>query len=183
MSAGRPAVFVDRDGVLNALVQRDGRSVSPRTVADFRIADDARAFAERLRSAGLLLFVFTNQPDLARKLMSESEHQRMMAELRRAVPLDDAAVCPHDDADGCDCRKPKPGMIHALATRWNVDLAASYAIGDSPKDIAAGRAAGCYTILLAPDGSPAAGADATAPTLSSTADLILSRHTAERAFA
>jgi D-glycero-D-manno-heptose 1,7-bisphosphate phosphatase len=68
--------------------------------------------------------------------------------LRAAVPIDDLAVCPHDDADGCGCRKPKPGMLVELAKRWDVDLEGSYMVGDSWRDVEAGRAAGCRTILV-----------------------------------
>lgn len=147
-AAGRTAVFLDRDGILNELVERDGRPVSPRFPADFRIRCGAADAVHALRRAGLPVFVVTNQPDVARGHLTAAALDAMSALLRAAVPIDDLAVCPHDDVDGCGCRKPKPGMLLELAKRWNVDLEGSYMVGDSWRDVEAGRAAGCRTILV-----------------------------------
>jgi D-glycero-D-manno-heptose 1,7-bisphosphate phosphatase len=167
------AVFLDRDGVLNALVVRDGIAVSPRVLEDFAIVPDARASVARLKDAGFRVFVITNQPDIARGLMSNAVLDEMLCALRAEVPLDDIAVCTHDDADGCSCRKPRAGMLHTLAQRWQVDLRNSVVVGDSWRDMHAGRAASCKTVLLGAGKDEAA--DYSAASLGDAVDLILTR--------
>lgn len=144
----RPAVFLDRDGVLNEVVQRDGIWGSPRTLEEFRVVAGLPQIASALREAGCLVFVVTNQPDIARGRMTPAALDAMNAQIREAVAPDELRVCPHDDADRCQCRKPLPGAITELARRWDVDLSRSVIIGDSVKDVGAGRAAGVTTILL-----------------------------------
>jgi D-glycero-D-manno-heptose 1,7-bisphosphate phosphatase len=68
--------------------------------------------------------------------------------MKEEIPLDDVFICPHDDVHQCSCRKPKPGMVLEAARKWNLDLDASYFIGDTWKDMEAAKAAGCRTILL-----------------------------------
>ena len=153
------AVFLDRDGVLNELVIRDGVAVSPRRVEDFRIYDGALPVVQRLRDLGMRIFVASNQPDIARGFLAASELQRMTEILTRALPIDEVVICPHDDADDCACRKPRPGMLLAMADRWNVGLSQSFVIGDSWKDIEAGKRAGCRTVLLRRAASAAIRAD------------------------
>ncbi|MBI4503675.1 MAG: HAD family hydrolase [Gemmatimonadetes bacterium] len=147
-AVSRAAVFLDRDGTLNALVTRDGAGVSPRRIEDFRLLDGVAEALKRFREAGFLVFVVTNQPDLARGYLTREELERMHRALTRVARIDEISICPHDDADQCGCRKPKPGMILDLARRWNVELPRSYVVGDSWKDIDAGRRAGCRTILV-----------------------------------
>ena len=144
----RRALFLDRDGVLNALVRRDGRWLSPLHLADFAVLPGVARAVRALRRAGLVALVVTNQPELARGRLHASELERMHEELGRAIELDGIYVCPHRDADRCQCRKPLPGLLLAAARQWGVSLRASFLVGDSPKDIAAGRAAGCRTILV-----------------------------------
>lgn len=144
----RRAVFLDRDGVLNELVMREGKRVSPRRLEDFHVVEGADDAVRRLREAGLLVFVVTNQPDVARGHLARRDSTRMFQLLDKVLDVDEVAICPHDDAAGCDCRKPKPGMLLAIAERWNVDLRRSFVVGDSWKDVEAGRRAGCRTILL-----------------------------------
>lgn len=144
----RPAVFLDRDGVLNDVVLRDGNWVSPRRLEDFRLCDGIEDAARALREAGLLVFVVTNQPDLARGRMSAETLEAMNAQVRAALAPDDLWCCTHDDADRCICRKPLPGALVQLARRHGVDLSRSVMIGDTVKDVGAGRAAGVKTILL-----------------------------------
>jgi D-glycero-D-manno-heptose 1,7-bisphosphate phosphatase len=167
----RAAVFLDRDGVLNELVVRDGGRYSPRTLGEFRIYPDAAANVARLRATGLRVFVVTNQPDLARQRMARVEHERMISTLRVELAPDDVAFCPHDDADRCDCRKPLPGMLRDLAKKWNVDLSRSFMIGDGVRDVAAGRAAGCFTILIGEPSDDVA-ADATVRSLGEAVTVV-----------
>jgi len=142
------AVFLDRDGVLNDVVYRAGRAESPRSPAEFRINPDAAAACARLKDAGFLIVVATNQPDVARGQVTPEVLHELHDILRRAVSVDDIVVCPHDDADGCECRKPLPGLLVEAAHRWGADLGASFFIGDRWRDVDAGKAAGCTAIFL-----------------------------------
>ena len=144
----RPAVFLDRDGVLNHVVWRDGEPASPRAVDELEIEADAPQALEMLKAAGYLLLVVTNQPDVRRGLMAAETLEAIHARLAAALPVDDIVACVHDNADDCACRKPKPGMILDLAERHGVDLSRSWMIGDQDRDVACGQAAGCATILL-----------------------------------
>lgn len=169
------AVFLDRDGVLNALIEGDGEVRSPRSREEFALEDGAAEVVGRLRGAGFRVFVVTNQPDVARGKLPLAELVWMNAQVRARLRVDDLRVCPHDDADRCDCRKPRPGMLNVLARRWGVELAESYMVGDTWKDIAAGRAAGCHTILLRRVYNAGVEADHTAASLAEAAELILAR--------
>ena len=142
------AVFLDRDGVINANVVRDGKPVAPTTLADFKLLDGVEEAVLRLKEAGFLIIVVTNQPDLANGRTTQAIMDAMHAELRRRVPVDAIKVCPHVDADNCDCRKPKPGMIIEAAREFSVDLYASYVVGDRWRDVVAGKAAGCLTFYV-----------------------------------
>src|SRR5438270_832375 len=105
------AVFLDRDGVLNRTIDR-GAAVpgSPRTLDELEIMPGAPLALQRLRQAGFLLICITNQPELARREVQPDVLAQMHAALRRDLPLDDVLTCPHDDAAGCQCRKPKAGL-------------------------------------------------------------------------
>ncbi|MGB6431913.1 MAG: HAD-IIIA family hydrolase, partial [Candidatus Acidiferrales bacterium] len=144
----RRALFLDRDGVLNALVRRDGRWLSPLRLADFAVLPGVARAVRKLRRAGLLALVVTNQPELTRGRLHAAELERMHQTLDREIELDGIYVCPHRDADHCECRKPLPGLLLDAARQWRVSLRGSFLVGDSAKDIAAGRAAGCRTILV-----------------------------------
>jgi D-glycero-D-manno-heptose 1,7-bisphosphate phosphatase len=166
------AVFLDRDGVLNEIVERDGQPGSPRSLPEFRIVPDL-AHIQRLRAAGMLIFVVTNQPDVARGLVGRPEVAAMMARLAERMPMDDYRVCEHDDADDCGCRKPRPGMLLELAHHWRVDLNRSYMVGDMWRDVEAARAAGCRSVLLRRPYNAGIDADAEAATLAEAVDIIL----------
>jgi D-glycero-D-manno-heptose 1,7-bisphosphate phosphatase len=171
----RRAVFLDRDGVLNRLVVHQGRAVAPRALAEFALLPGVATAVAALRRAALLAVVVTNQPEIARGQLDPAELARMHEHLRRSVPVDAIYVCPHDDVDGCPCRKPKPGLLEQASRDWNLSLGTSFLVGDTEKDLAGGRAAGCATILIAPAKGPPAGmqADFTAPDLPAAAALIL----------
>ncbi len=139
------AVFLDRDGVLNAAVVRDGKPYPPATLDDFAIAADAPAALERLRAAGYRLIVVTNQPDVARGTQRRDVVEAMHARLRAALPIDDIRVCYHDEADGCECRKPAPGLITEAPEH---DLHGSVIVGDRWRDVDAGRRAGLGGVVL-----------------------------------
>ena len=165
------AVFLDRDGVLNKLVERDGQTGSPRTLAEFALVQNAPADVARLRAAGFHVFVVTNQPDVRRGRMQRSEMDSMLACVREALDVQDVRACTHDDADNCACRKPKDGMLRDLAQQWRVDLTRSFMVGDTWRDMQAGKSAQCTTILVGSESID--NADMRAASLSEAVDLIL----------
>ncbi len=145
----RPGVLLDRDGVLNRVVLREGRGASPRSFAEFQLLPGVRAAVESLRDAGLPVLVVTNQPDIARGLLAPEELERMHEHLRGHVPVDRIYTCTHDDSDRCICRKPRPGLLLRAAAEFQLDLEHSWMVGDSWNDVEAARAAGCRMILVA----------------------------------
>jgi D-glycero-D-manno-heptose 1,7-bisphosphate phosphatase len=144
----KPAVFLDRDGVLNEAIVHDGKPYPPCDLSEFVIAHGARAALEELKREGFLLIVVTNQPDIARGKAKRADVDKINAQLAAILPLDAIEVCEHDDKERCDCRKPKPGMILRAREKLDVDLAGSFMVGDRWRDIEAGRRAGCRTILI-----------------------------------
>ena len=145
---GRRAVFLDRDGVLVIPEMRDGRSFAPQNLEDFRIYPEAKAALERLKAVGYCLVVVTNQPDVGKGRILPSTLDQMHDRLRHDLPVDWIAVCCHTQNEGCDCRKPKPGMLFNAARKFQIDLERSIMVGDRASDIAAGRSAGCETIFI-----------------------------------
>ncbi len=144
----RRAVFLDRDGVVNRAFVREGKPYPPATLSDLRILPGVREACGKLREAGFVLILVTNQPDIARGIVSSKQVAEIHARLLRYLQLDDVRVCPHDDSAQCHCRKPMPGLLEEAAKAWNIDLAASYIIGDRWRDIEAGRRAGCRSIFV-----------------------------------
>jgi D-glycero-D-manno-heptose 1,7-bisphosphate phosphatase len=173
--AGSRAVFLDRDGVINAALLRDGKPASPRCLAEFRLRPEITAALAALRAQGLRLFVVTNQPDLARGLLDPQTLQQINDRVRAALPIEDIRVCPHDDADDCACRKPRPGMLTGLAASNGIELARSIVVGDSWRDVQAARAAGCAGIILDRFYNREADADYRVPDLKAAARLILEK--------
>jgi D-glycero-D-manno-heptose 1,7-bisphosphate phosphatase len=142
------AVFLDRDGTINAAVIRAGRPFPPSSLEELQILPGVADALGALRAAGLCLIVVTNQPDVATGVQRREVVEQMHERLRRELPIDDIKVCYHADADGCSCRKPKPGMLLEAADEWSLDLPGSFLVGDRWRDVEAGRAAGCKTILI-----------------------------------
>jgi D-glycero-D-manno-heptose 1,7-bisphosphate phosphatase len=142
------AVFLDRDGVLNEAIIRNGKPYPPRDLSKFVIVPGARAALDELKREGFLLIVVTNQPDIARGKANRADVDKINAQLATILPLDAIEVCEHDDKEKCDCRKPKPGMIQRARETFGVAAADSFMVGDRWRDIEAGRRAGCRTILI-----------------------------------
>jgi D-glycero-D-manno-heptose 1,7-bisphosphate phosphatase len=148
-SAPRPALFLDRDGVLNRHIA-DGYVIEPGDFEPIELALDAAAAAQ---TVGAAVVVVTNQGSIGKKRATESQvmviHSLLLAALgARGIVVDAIYVCPHHPLSAdpaqrdCHCRKPKPGLILAAARDLNLDLTRSMLIGDQPSDIAAARAAG-----------------------------------------
>lgn len=141
-------VFLDRDGVLNHTKVRNGKPYAPTTFEDFKILPGAFKALNSLKKIGFALAVVTNQPDVGNGKVKKEIVQQMNAELLSKLPINTVEVCYHAQTEGCQCRKPKPGMIFAAAADLQADLPNSYMIGDRWSDISAGKAASCTTILI-----------------------------------
>lgn len=148
----RRAVFLDRDGVLNLAVIRNGQPFPPDRAQDFELYDDVAVGCERLKTANFLLVVITNQPDVGRGTQAREAVEAMHSKLRAAIPsLDRIEVCYHAGeryGQSCDCRKPRPGMILRAAAKLNIDPKKSYVIGDRWRDVDCARATGCRAIFI-----------------------------------
>lgn len=142
------AVFLDRDGVVNAAVVRNGRPYPPQSLAEVVIPPGTAQALRRLADAGYLLLGCTNQPDVARGTTLRSTVEGINAHLLSELPIDEISVCWHDDKDDCACRKPKPGLVLEMAERHGVDVSQSWMIGDRWRDVACAKAAGCRAIFL-----------------------------------
>jgi len=174
--AGLPAVFLDRDGVINRAVVRDGKPYPPARLEDVEILPGAISSIQQLAEHGYVLISITNQPDVARGTQSREVVESINALIQSRLPLRDIFVCYHDNMDNCDCRKPKPGLILWAAEKYRLDLSQSWLVGDRWKDVAAGRTAGLKTIFVdyhyaeTYEGAPA---DFTVEDTAFIADIIL----------
>jgi D-glycero-D-manno-heptose 1,7-bisphosphate phosphatase len=144
----RRAVFLDRDGVLNALAIEDGVLRSPAGLAALEILPGVPDALRLLQAHGFLRIVVTNQPEVARGRTTRAAVEAIHAHMLATLPLDAVLVCYHDDADRCACRKPRPGLLREAAGAYGVHLPASFLVGDRWRDIEAGEAVGCTTLLL-----------------------------------
>lgn len=186
------AAFIDRDGVVNALVAdpTTGRLESPLHVREVALIPGATDALKELRDAGLLLVGVSNQPAAAKGTVSLAELDAVQERVLELVALDGVRfdafrICTHHPegvaaelAIACDCRKPAPGMLIDAAHELEIDLARSWMVGDTDGDVMAGAAAGCRTVLVehpasAHKRSVKAEPDAVATSLESAASLIL----------
>lgn len=142
------AVFLDRDGVINRNIVRDGRPYAPVALSEFVILPGVAEAVDLLRQAGLKIIVATNQPDVGAGRQSRAVIEQMHDVLRSEVRVDDIEMCFHVDGDACQCRKPRPGMLLRSAEKHGIDLSQSWMIGDRWRDIEAGHAAGCRTVFV-----------------------------------
>ena len=173
------AVFLDRDGVLNQAVIREGLPYPPASLADLVLLPGTREACLALRGAGFRLVIVTNQPDIARGTQTREAVDAINGRVQRELRLDLVQVCPHDDRDDCACRKPKPGMLTDAASDLGIDFSHSFLVGDRWRDIEAGRRAGVRTVWIdcqyrerRPDRP-----DRTVQNLAQAADWILNQST------
>jgi D-glycero-D-manno-heptose 1,7-bisphosphate phosphatase len=143
-----PAVFLDRDGVINRAFIRDGAPYPPVSLQDLEILPDVPEALSVLKARGYSLVVVTNQPDVARGTASRESVDGIHERLKRELDLDAIFTCFHDDADQCDCRKPKPGLLFRAAHDLHIDLSSSFMVGDRWRDVVAGKRAGCRTFFI-----------------------------------
>jgi D-glycero-D-manno-heptose 1,7-bisphosphate phosphatase len=149
-STSARAVFLDRDGVINRATERDGKPYPPRIISDFEIYPEVPAACAKLKAAGFLLVVATNQPDVGRGTLDQAIVECIHAHMTSVLPIDRVEVCYHPGhgQSNCDCRKPKPGMLLRAARELNIDLTQSWMMGDRWRDVDCGHAAGCKTIFI-----------------------------------
>jgi D-glycero-D-manno-heptose 1,7-bisphosphate phosphatase len=144
----RRAVFLDRDGVINRAIVRDGKPYPPASFAELEILPGVHEALQKLNDANYLLVVVTNQPDVARGTAKREDVEMMNAFLSSKLPIDDFKTCFHNSLDKCTCRKPLPGALLEAAQEHNIDLSKSFMVGDRWRDIEAGASAGCKTFFI-----------------------------------
>jgi D-glycero-D-manno-heptose 1,7-bisphosphate phosphatase len=161
MTAPLKAVFLDRDGVINATVVRRGKPRAPQDLSEWVWIEGVHETLAELRARGYLLVVVTNQPDVSRGWQTREQVEVFHQLVERTLPVARIYACFHDSAELCACRKPKPGMLLAARAEFGIELGSSFMVGDRDSDIEAGRAAGCRTIYLRHEGdcAPPTGAD------------------------
>jgi D-glycero-D-manno-heptose 1,7-bisphosphate phosphatase len=120
----------------------------PACLADLELFPGVMETMRRLKEAGFVLIVATNQPDVGKGIQRRDVVEAMHAWLLKELPLDDIKVCWEPDSAECTCYKPKPGMLLAAAKEREINLASSYMVGDRWRDVGAGKAAGCFTIFI-----------------------------------
>ncbi len=144
----RRAVFLDRDGVINRAIVRDGKPYPPTSLLELEILPGVHKALQKLHDANYLLVVVTNQPDVARGTAKREDIELMNAFLSSQLPIDDFKTCYHDSEDKCGCRKPLPGAFFEAAQERNIDLSKSFMVGDRWRDVEAGASAGCKTFFI-----------------------------------
>lgn len=144
----KSAIFFERDGILNRAPVGKRYQVTPLTLDEFHLIEEAQQVLLELRAAGFLLFATTNQPGLSRGYQSRRELDLMHTLLRRRFSLDDILVCPHDEADCCPCRKPRAGLLTEAAFKWHLDLERSFVISDKWQDAQAAHLVGCTSLMV-----------------------------------
>jgi len=144
----KSAIYMDRDGVLNVSIVKNGKTFPPDNIEDFILLPGVKTACQRLKNAGFFLIVVTNQPDIATGRQRREIVEAMHDKLKKLLPIDDIRVCYHIDEDNCDCRKPKPGMLFATASDYGLDLSKSFLVGDRWRDIEAGQRAGCDCFFI-----------------------------------
>ena len=173
------AVFLDRDGVINRALERDSKPYPPTTLAEFEILPDVPDACARLKAAGFLLIVTTNQPDVGRGTLKQEVVDSIHAHMVAQLPIDRVEVCfhPGKGLSDCACRKPKPGMLLQAARELGIDLTQSWMVGDRWRDVDCGYAAGCKTVFIdyGYDEELKQKPDFSARNLGEAADIILAR--------
>jgi len=146
--AKRRAVFLDRDGVINRAMVREGKPYPPESIDELEILPGVVEGIKQLKVAGFVLIVVSNQPDVARGTTTRESVEAINTYLMEHLPIDRFIMCYHDSGDNCDCRKPLPGMLLRGGQEFDVDLSASFMVGDRWRDIEAGTSAGCKTFFI-----------------------------------
>jgi len=142
------AIFLDRDGVIINSIIINGKPYAARKLEYIKILPNVKESLNRLIFDNWKIFVVTNQPDVARGIISKEDVEEINTYLENILPITKFYTCYHDNEDFCNCRKPKPGLLISAALNNKIDLNKSYMIGDRWKDIEAGKSAGCKTFFI-----------------------------------
>ncbi len=145
------AIFLDRDGVINRSIVRDGKPYPPMRVEEFELLPGVAEACAKLKAAGFLLVVATNQPDVGRGTLAREVVEAMHAKMCAALPIDRIEVCYDGGAahgQPSEFRKPAPGMLLRAARELEIDLSQSWMVGDRWRDVDCGAAAGCRTVFI-----------------------------------
>jgi D-glycero-D-manno-heptose 1,7-bisphosphate phosphatase len=144
----RPAVFLERDGILTSTSDGNGSGAASNAPLPRGINAEAVPVMRELKSAGFLLILTANEPGLSSGEVSRWELDHLHGQLRKTFDLDDILICPHDPSDRCHCRKPRPGLFTEAAFKWHIDLPHSFVISNKWPDAEAARAVGCTSLLI-----------------------------------
>jgi D-glycero-D-manno-heptose 1,7-bisphosphate phosphatase len=144
----KPAVFLDRDGVLNESVIKSGRPYPPSKLSDVRIITGVVEAIRLMQESELEIVVVTNQPDFSRGIATKYEIESINNFLAQKLEINHFYTCLHDDSDDCNCRKPKSGLLTKAALDLDLDLQSSFMVGDRWKDIEAGQNVGCTCFFI-----------------------------------
>jgi len=144
----KPAVFLDRDGVLNIPLFSNGRSYAPKRLEDFILYGDAATSVDRLKTNGFLVVVVTNQPDVGAGKIDKKIVDEMHKRLRAEVSVDEIEVCYETKEEATDRRKPGAAMLLEATAKLGIDLNHSYMVGDRSSDVEAARQAGVIPIFI-----------------------------------
>jgi len=142
------AVFLDRDGVINRAIVKDGKPFPPKSPSELEIFPGVSDALQLFKKADFLLIVVTNQPDVGRGKLKKEMVDAIHTELKSKLPLDDIYTCFHGQDGECNCRKPLPGLLLQAARENDIDIGKSYLIGDRWRDIDAGNTVGCSTVFI-----------------------------------
>lgn len=142
------AVFIERDGILNEVRVEKRQQIVPVSPAEFCIKTNAIEPIQLLKKAGFKLIVITNQPGISRGYLFRRDLIMMHNKLMESFPLDDILVCPHDETDDCNCRKPKTGLFIEAVIKWNIDISRSFVLSNKWQDAEVARRIGCTSILI-----------------------------------
>lgn len=144
----RQAVFIERDGILNEVTRQGRYLVSPLSITEFKMKLEAVPALQKLRDAGFLVIVTSNQPGLSRGHLARRDLDLMHQFLRAKFAIDDILICPHEETDRCPCRKPRAGLFKEASFKWKISLPHSFVIGTTWQDAEAAMAAGCTSVLI-----------------------------------
>lgn len=141
-------LFLDRDGVVNQVMVKDGKPMPPQTLDEFSYVPGIFELCDRAKKDGFLIVIVTNQPDISRGLVEDTMVDQFHKKIMRELPIDEIIVCPHDDMHHCDCRKPKPGMLLRALQKYNARKEDCWMVGDRWRDVEAANAAGVPVIWI-----------------------------------
>ena len=144
----KKAAFLDRDGVINAAIVLNGKPDSPKNLTEMKILEGVIEAIQTLKAQSFIPIIITNQPDIARNRLKDVDLIAMHEKIRSETQIEYFYTCPHDDEDGCNCRKPKPGLISQAEKDLQIELKSSFLVGDRWRDITTAQALGIEAFFI-----------------------------------